>query len=281
MSQQVFEQAFAVASPARLSLRNIRGQVTMRPAKDGQLAVKAIKHTASGDAERTEVEMWQSDEGNVFIATRFRQGHGGRPCRVDYEVHVPAPCTIALRSVSGSVLLEQLEGRFRVKMVSGQLHLDELQGRLKVRTVSGDITAMELAGRLQLETVSGNVRIQSSRLAAVRAKTVNGNLSLETPLQEGPYRLETVSGQMRLLVPPGTSCQVAMHSLSGRLRLDGEERRASPFARRQQIRLGQGGPLVRFHSVSGDLAVDPTGALKSASSGPPLPPAPEKPLAGM
>lgn len=268
MSQKLYEQTFAVGSPARVSLRNIRGEVSLRPATDGQISVRAIKHSDSGDAAQTEVEMWQSKEGNVFIATRFRRGFGGRACRVDYEVHVPAPCTIVLRCVSGSALLERLEGHFRVQMVSGNVRLDELAGKLKVNTVSGDITALELDGRLRLQTVSGNVHIQASRLAAIRAKTINGNLTVETPLQKGPYRFETVSGSMRLLTPPDTACQVSMQSLSGRLRLDGQEWRASPFTRRQQLHLGKGGPHVRFRSVSGDLTVEATSDPQPAKPAP-------------
>jgi hypothetical protein len=277
MSKEVTNHTFAIPSPAHLSLRNIRGQVSIRPGETGQLSVVAVKHLDNGEPERTQIEMWQTDEGNVFIATRFDNGLAGRPCRVDYEVQIPAPCTVALRTVSGSALLERLEGSFLVKMVSGSVRLQELDGSLRVRTVSGDIAAHQLDGRLHLETVSGNVQIQSSHLDAVRLKTVNGNIRLETPLDGGPYRFESVSGDVQLAVPPGTGCTVTMNSLSGRLQVDGIERRASPFARRQQVHLGKGGPLVHFLSVSGDLAVKPTAAVK------PLPAeqVPEKPLSGV
>lgn len=255
MAKQVYEQEFKATGPAHLSLRNIRGKISVRPAHDGKVAVTAIKHLDSGDPERTEVEMWQSDAGNVFVATRFKRTLGSKPCRVDYDVRLPAPSTVALRCVSGGVLLEQLEGNFRLKMVSGAVKLKGLAGSLWVRTVSGDIIATQLDGRLHLETVSGNVHVQAARLETVEAKTVNSNLVLETPLSDGPYSFQTVSGEMRLLLPADTNCTVEMESLSGLLRVDGVERRATPFARRQQAALGGGGTLVRFKSVSGDFAV--------------------------
>lgn len=255
MSEKIYQQAFEVPVPANLSLRNIRGKVTVRPAQSNELSVTAVKHVDSGDAERTEVEMWQSDEGNVFIATRFRKGVGGKACRVDYEVRLPAPSTLALRSVSGGVLLEKLEGSFRVKMVSGAVSLKALAGDVWVRSVSGDIRATQLNGRLHLETISGNVEVQAARLDAVDARTVNGNLILETPLSSGPYAFATVSGKMQLLVPAETSCTVEMESVSGQLRVDGVKRRATPFAGRQQATLGGGDTLVRFKSVSGDFVV--------------------------
>jgi hypothetical protein len=255
MSEKVYQQQLEVPVPAHLSLRNIRGEITIRPADDEQVTITAIKFLDDGDGERTEVEMWQSEEGNVFVATRYQQGFPGKPCRVDYDVHVPSPCTIALRCVSGSALLERLEGSFHVKMVSGDVSLKELAGSLQVRSVSGDITATQLNGRLNLETVSGNVEIMAAQLEAAAAKTVNGNITLETPIAHGPYRFETVAGDMRLLVPPDTNCTVKMKSMSGRLRLNGTERRTTPLSRKQQMTLGSGGTLVRFSSISGDFVV--------------------------
>lgn len=255
MSEKVYQQQFDVPVPAHLSLRNIRGEITVRPGDDEQMTIRAIKYLDDGDVERTDVEMWQSAEGNVFVATRYQKGFPGKACRVDYDVRVPSPSTIALRGVSGSALLERLEGSFRVKMVSGDVSLKELAGSLQVRSVSGDITATQLNGRLNLETVSGNVEILAARLEAAEAKTVNGNITVETPIAAGPYRFQTVAGDMRLLVPPDTNCTVKMTSMNGRLRLNGTERRATPLLRKQQMTLGSGGTPVQFNSISGDFIV--------------------------
>lgn len=255
MSENSTYQTFAVSSPARLSLRNIRGKMTVRAADDGQVTVRAVKHLDDGDPEHTEVEMWQSGEGHVFVATRYRRELPGKPCRVDYEVRLPAPCTLALRGVAGGVLLEGLDGTFRVKMVSGAIRLRELEGSLWISSVSGDVTAVQLGGRLHVNTVSGNVQVQAARLDAVEASTVNGNLTIETTLTGGPYRFETVSGNLQLVAPPEASCTVEMESISGRLAMDGVTKKATPLARQQRATLGEGGALVRFHSVSGDCAV--------------------------
>lgn len=265
MSEKTFRQTFAVSAPARLSLRNIRGQMTVRPADDGQVTVTAVQHLDDGDPQRTGVEMWQSGEGHVFVATRFRRGAPGKPCRVDYDVRVPAPCTLALRGVTGGVLLEGLDGTFRVKMVSGSVRLQELDGSLWISSVSGDVTAVQLSGRLHVDTVSGNVQVEAARLDVVEASTVNGDLTMETSLAGGPYHFETVSGNLRLVVPPDTDCTVEMESVSGRLAMDGMARKAGPLTGRQEATLGEGGTLVRFHTISGDCAVaQPVAAAAAA-----------------
>ncbi len=255
MSEKTFRQTFPVSAPARLSLRTIRGQMTVRPAADGQVSVTAVQHLDDGDPERTTVEMWQSGEGHIFVATRYRRGAPGKPSRVDYDVRVPAPCTLALRGVTGGVLLEGLDGTFRVKMVSGSVRLQELDGSLWISSVSGDVTAVQLGGRLHVNTVSGNVQVEAARLEMVEASTVNGDMTLETSLAGGPYRFETVSGNLWLLVPPDTGCTVAMESVSGRLAMDGVARKGGLLAGRQEATLGEGGTLVRFHTISGDCSV--------------------------
>lgn len=266
MSENTFRQTFAVSGPARLSLRNIRGKMTVRPADDGQVTVTAVKYLDDGDPDRTSVEMWQSGEGHVFVATRYQREWPGKPCRVDYEVRLPAPCTLALRGVTGGVLLQGLDGTFRVKMVSGAVRLQELEGSLWVSSVSGDVTAVQLGGRLRIDTVSGSVQVQAARLDVVEASTVNGDLTMETSLAGGPYHFKTVSGDLRLVVPPETNCRVEMQSVSGRLVMDGVARKAGPLTGRQEATLGEGGTLVRFQSISGDCAVgQPVAAGEAAS----------------
>ena len=135
MSENTFRQTFAVSGPARLSLRNIRGKMTVRPADDGQVTVTAVKYLDDGDPDRTSVEMWQSGEGHVFVATRYQREWPGRPCRVDYDVRLPAPCTLALRGVTG-VSAAWARWDLSGEMVSGSV-LQELDGSLWVSSVSG------------------------------------------------------------------------------------------------------------------------------------------------
>jgi hypothetical protein len=86
MSQEKMEKAFSVAAPARLNLSNIRGSVDIRPGDEGVLSITVIKHTDTGDAQNTEIELSQAADGTVTAATHFSEGWwlwlvGSRPCR--------------------------------------------------------------------------------------------------------------------------------------------------------------------------------------------------------
>ena len=96
--------------------------------------------------------------------------------------------------------------------------LAKLSGPLKLGAVSGDIDGTQLTGLLDLNTVSGRVHLTKSNFPSADASTVSGDLTLETPVAEGPYRFSSVSGSVRMLVPVDTRCNVELNSVSGSIR---------------------------------------------------------------
>lgn len=260
MSAETMERTLAVGTPARVSIGNIRGSVDVRPGEEGVVNIRAVKHLDSGDSD-TEVLIRQEESGHVRAETRWR-GWGRslfgrrRPCRVDYTVGVPPACDLEVKGVSSAAHIQGLQGHIDLESVSGDLTLRDLAGRIVLQTVSGTVRGERVSGPVRLATVSGDLHLQSSHLPAARAKTISGDIALETPLGEGPYRFESVSGDLRLVVPPQTACTVIGKSLSGRAHLalpstGGEHRRG-----RWRFEVQVGGVEVHLESVSGSLYVE-------------------------
>ena len=84
---------------------------------------------------------------------------------------------------------------------------------------------------------------------------MSGDLLLETPLGEGPYRFKTMSGDVRLVLPPETGCSIGFSSMSGRLKTSLPVVRSQRQRRHWHAELQGGGPEVRFNSMSGSLSV--------------------------
>ncbi len=263
MSDETLEQVFAVSSPARLVLGNIRGSVDIRPGEAGQIHVSVVKHADSGNADQTEVYMGQDADGTVRVETRYREGGFlmflRRPCRVDYSVRLPAACTLDVSGVSDTALVEGVQGDIRVVSVSGDLTLRDLSGALKLRSVSGRVSGERLAGALEVETVSGSISLSACQIAALNASTVSGSVVMESPLGEGPYRFKSVSGPVRLIVPAGTACTVRSSSMSGRFTSSLPNSGMRMSSGGGLYRIQGGGVEVRHTSVSGDLWVGPEG----------------------
>jgi hypothetical protein len=281
MAQETIERRFTVTGPARLKVSNIRGAVDVQPGEDGIVSVVAVKYTDSGDAGRTEVEIVQAEDGSVRAKTHFTKGwwwlfDWRQPCKVDYTIRVPRSSAVRVRGVSSEASVQGIEGEFDVKSVSGALRLQDLTGRVRAHSVSGAISGEKLDGPADLDTVSGKIRLTGSNLPAVEASSVSGDIVLETPLGEGPYRFKTVSGDVELIVPAESRCTIETSTVSGRFQTTMPLTRSWHDARRHGAEVQGGGTLVSLNSVSGDLRVTagPGEAAPAPTAAAGAPPAP-------
>ena len=278
MSEETFEQKFDVKKKTRLDVRNIRGTVDISPGEDGVIQVTALKHTDTGDAKRTEIELTQESNGTVNAFARFPDGalsglFGARPCKVDFTIQVPSQCAVSvkcvsadtnvrgihgevkLNTVSGDINLEDLQGDLKVNAVSGDIDLAKVEGELELRTVSGDIDCSHASGPASLHTVSGDVCLKESSLPSINADSVSGDIELETPLGEGPYRFHSVSGEVHFKVPEGTQCTAELSSVSGHISTNLPQSTVSSRPGKQLVKVQGGGVEVFLKSVSGELTL--------------------------
>jgi hypothetical protein len=264
MSEETIESSFPVSGQARLSLGNIRGAVNIQPGEDELISVTAVKHLDSGNAEDTRVEMKQNEDGSVVVKTHYasdikgRIFNMGKPCKVDYDVHVPAACWLDISGVSNTTSVRGVSGQIALKTVSGSLTIQEVNGEIEFTTVSGDVSGDILSGpSLQFNSVSGDVTLNQADFPAIKGKTVSGDLQIETPLGEGPYNFNSVSGDFLLIVPGDTHCTAKVSGISGSFKsllpLTSDRRKnGKHFAEVQG-----GGVQVNLNTVSGDLIIKP------------------------
>jgi len=266
MFAEMTEKTFQVASPARLELSNIRGSVEVHACQEGVIQVTAVKQTDTGCAECTEIEMSQSADGTVVVRTHFPEASwnwlfGSHPCKVDYVVRAPHACALRLRGVSNTVDVRGFDGECSVDTVSGEVDLRDLHADLQLRTVSGNVAGERLIGSLDLKTVSGNVSLKESSLTSLHSTAVSGDLDLETALAAGPYAFDSVSGDVRLSLPPATRCTAELSSLSGNLSTAFPVSGYSHGPGLHSVMIQGGGVRVSLRSASGDLALDSRGPL--------------------
>jgi hypothetical protein len=287
MSEETIEKTFQVGTPARLIISNVRGSITIQPGETGVIVAKAFKHGNSSSASDV-VEMTQDTDGTVRVETRNNESLFGLlsyPPKVEYSVRVPQGTHLEASCVSSSLNVSDLTGAFKLKTISGEMDVANLTGPIKLGGVSGDITGSHLAGVLELSTVSGRVKLLQSDFPSAEASTVSGDLILQTPVTTGPYAFSSVSGSVRMLVPPDTRCNAELNSVSGTIRssLPASSTRIGHGLKITQV--GGGGASVRLKSVSGGLTFEVEGMTATnvattsttASSAVPEPPTPPTP----
>ena len=174
------------------------------------------------------------------------------------DVHGMASREISLESVSGDITANGAPRRAKVASVSGDISITFNSGDVDVSTVSGDVVLNgRLNGKVSLETVAGDVRMDSKgeKLSSFRAGTVSGDIQARMALAgDGIVKMESVSGDLLLIMPRDLSAQVSGESFSGDLKASGAKIEREEFGpgSRFHSHYGAGKGEIRLESFSGD-----------------------------
>ena len=127
MSEEIIERSFSVETPARLKLSNIRGKVDISPGDEDQISVTAVVYLNSGNADHTELDIHQDDDGMVVVETRHDKKNSFlsffKPCKVDYAVTVPKDCSVELSCVSSKPGLSCVDSSVFVASDASRLYV--------------------------------------------------------------------------------------------------------------------------------------------------------------
>ncbi len=214
---------------------------------------RIIRAASQEDVDRAKKEVTldvneKNGTAQLYVNGPFRGNHNagddhgfhihsdGRHYDVAYNlrIHAPRQTELRLSTVDGAVETEQTNGRF------------------DIHGVNGAVTMTAAAG-------SGTVR------------AVNGRLTIsfrENP--KGPVDLETVNGAIEATFPPNLSADLRLKTLNGQAYTDfeataltqpgaGGERRNGKFVykpdRDASVRIGAGGPELKFETVNGEIRI--------------------------
>ena len=136
--------------------------------------------------------------------------------------------TVDINEEPGSVAISTnfsklgLFGRWMGRATSVAYDLRVPRGAaVRAKSVNGTITIADLAGDLQTETVNGAVRI-SDVAGQVKAKTVNGSLraSYAAVNDSGTNSFKTVNGSVEIRLPPDVSGQFRAKTVNGSVKTE-------------------------------------------------------------
>lgn len=224
VERHIWVERYSFAPGGTVGVENTYGSIAVEGWDQAEVQVMVIK-TPSGDNDADLDHVRVAGEQGVGTLT-FRTIYietPEKPVKVDYRIRVPR-----------------------------QTHLRGLktaQGRISVRDVEGDVYAYTLDGNIEYLNVSGRVV----------ARTVNGDINVAlralVPSAEA-YSLETLSGHIALLLPPGTDADLEIETVSGRI--------LTPYAVAEQTetqaksfraRVGKGGDRIQLRTVKGNIRV--------------------------
>ena len=254
-TDDTFAWSGRVAPGGTLRIKNLAGRISVERAAGNQVEVTGVKEWRNGDP--ADVRFDVVTEGNVTTVcaiwfegacTENQEKSGNRRDRddrdrnndvsVNFTVKLPAGVKIEASGVSSNVTVTGATAGVSASSVSGNVVLSDVSGDIRVSSVSGDVQVRgATTGSINASSVSGDVDMVVDQL------TGTGDLSFST-----------VSGDVEIGFPANLDATIRMSTVSGELTSDfpltteGENQR-----RNVEARVGAGGRLLKFSSVSGDV----------------------------
>jgi DUF4097 and DUF4098 domain-containing protein YvlB len=269
-------KVFDTPGEVTLQIRIPSGHVVIATSEEPRTEVELIPRGRRGQEAIEQIEISHHDRGDRHVISieqqdRIRWG----PIQISWggEVEVRVTCPsgtelelsgastdfsangsygdVVARTASGDVRLGEVDGKLEVKTASGDVNLDRIDSdKASLVTVSGDVEVGHAERGLMLRTVSGDVEFGVAR-GPVTVATTSGDIRLRS-LESGELRIQTVSGDSRIGIAPGTRIWVDATSLSGDLKSELEMGDDAP-----EDEPGQAGEVVPVYvkSVSGDVSI--------------------------
>jgi DUF4097 and DUF4098 domain-containing protein YvlB len=224
---------FPYAEPVEVFVRLPAGSVTISAAATEVIVVDVQPARSSRRADEYAADVNVSfADGRVDISEPHRTGWVRIDNDLDIVVTVPAGsrcdldtaaaeiscvgtfASIKAKSASGAIGVETVTGPAELTNISGAVRLDQAD-TATVKTSSGRIEIGQVRGDLQVASVSGKVRIGTAQ-ASVTAQTSSGRITIDS-VATGKAQLESISGDVKVNVVPGTGVYLDLSSISGKV----------------------------------------------------------------
>jgi len=211
------EFRFTVGPNANVSVDTQFGAISVKPGSANQVVV-----TATLKSDKVEVDKLQN--GNrVQIASHLLQGADQQNGQVDYEVQIPADATLNLRSSTGPLSAERLQGDLTLEGTDAVVNVRSVNnGHVHVRTMRGPITLTDVRnGHVEIASISGAVHLKSVTGPLVQANSGSGKIFYDGDFGSGgDYKFTTHTGDIEALAPGDVSADFSAHSVLGRVQND-------------------------------------------------------------
>jgi len=245
----------------KLKLGLVAGRVDIVTHEDSPTARLEV-HEVSGkpllvrwDGATLKISHVKDKDGSLWESVKsLGTDKGRRSARL--SLSVPATTDISASTVSAEALINGVRATVKANTVTGSLTLDDIVGDVDANTVSGDIECHALDGDFKGNSVSGALTVQASRLRQVKLNTVSGDITLDLTDGRAQIQSNSVSGDVTVRIPAGGGYDVAAHTASGHVVIDGKSMNSqAPYQRGGQLSDGDKALVIKANSVSGNVVV--------------------------
>lgn len=283
------------AEPVKLTVAIGKGDVDIVYSHDGEVLVSALAQPAnesSVDENYFRIVLEVEQVGNnVSIRQTANPAYPEENLKLRYRIEVPNRTEVRssvksgrlnIRGVTGPVDVKVGTGDVSVSYVSRAVHVEAERGsldfqligeRVDASTASGNISGERLGNGIRAETGDGDIKLMvvgpseamvkngAGRVEiggardALAASTQSGDVRVQA-IPHHDWKLSSISGNIRLELPPRANFELDASSESGKLQFDRDDLPKLTSEVHQIVqKVNIGGSRIEAHSGSGAVVI--------------------------
>lgn len=182
-----------VLSDARVIIRNVRGDITVRSSDEAQVRVDGKKNVnawSESDAEHlaSAVSVEIAKNGDAYEVRPVNASNGDSRVSLDMDISVPKKASLTVRNESGDVSVSDMDKPVTVNTTKGDVAVRDTAGDVTVDTQRGDVKVSDTKGNVKIGGRGGEVNVSG----ATGALTVDGEF-------RGPVRADKIAKGVRFV----------------------------------------------------------------------------------
>jgi DUF4097 and DUF4098 domain-containing protein YvlB len=191
-TEQQEERHFTVKERPVVVINNIvNGRIEVKSWKNSEVVVTTtmVPGKVAVDAEQV------GDRIDINATSLVNAAQQPHEVEANFQLLVPEQTELQLRTQTGLILVEQVNGDMKLQSVAGDVHLKEVSGYIIVRTTGGSLVCTLCSGRLEFNSISGGAQILQPSLSNVNLMTTTGNILYDGDfIRTGLYTMNSGRG---------------------------------------------------------------------------------------
>jgi DUF4097 and DUF4098 domain-containing protein YvlB len=255
------ERHFTVKDSPIVIINNIvNGRIEVKSWKNSEVVV-----TSTSVPGKVAIEVEQVGDRIDINASSLVPSSQPHEVEANFQLLVPEQTELQLRTQTGVILVEQVNGDMKLQSVAGDVHLKEVSGYIIVKTTSGSLVCTLCSGKLDFNSISGGAQVLQPSLTNVNLMTTTGNILYDGDfIRTGLYTMNSGRGLVEVRFSGTDSFDLNAQTYRGTVDNQAKDylkpeshggKRGSKYAQSLFGTVGQGYAKVELSSYSGTIRI--------------------------
>ena len=234
----------SVPADARITIRNGRGNISVRPSDEAQIRISGKKNAKAWNendaqhvADGVDVEIVRNGDGYEIHPTGASTGDSR--ISLDLDVAVPKKASLTIRNEKGDITVTDMAkainvtngvGDIEIRGTAGDVSIDTRKSDIKVSDTNGNIKISGHGGEINVSGATGGLTIDGEFYGAIRADKVAKGVRFisqrtDLTLSQLAGHLEAGPGNLEIFDAPGnlsvrTQDDITLENAGGKVKVD-------------------------------------------------------------